>query len=203
MSIFCIKYMREESSQQTDEEITCLIQSGKIEFFEILIERYEDKIRRYSRKFLSDHEDINDVSQDIFIKAYKNIQSFDAKRKFSSWLYRIAHNELINALSKKKKRPLPLFNLDIFLPHYFHAQNNLGQELNRQQTGEIIDKYLAQLESKYREPIVLYYFENLGYQEIADVLQIPISTVGIRLKRAKEKIKKIFEKLGYKSPHLF
>lgn len=189
--------MREDISQQTDEEIIRFVQSGKIEFFGILIERYEDKIRRYSRKFLSDQENINDVLQDIFIKAYKNIQSFDAKRKFSSWLYRIAHNELINALKKGKKNPLPLFDLDIFFPHYFHDKNILDQEINQRQMGEIIDKCLAQLELKYREPIILYYFEGLSYKEISDVMQIPISTIGIRIKRAKETMRQICKKLRY------
>jgi len=188
--------MREDVSQKKDEEITRLIQSGKIEFFDILIERYEEKIKRYSRKFLSDHEDINDVLQDIFIKAYKNIQSFDTKRKFSSWLYRIAHNELVNALKKNKKKSLSLFDLDVLFPHFFQ-DNNLNQEINQKDTKETIEKCLDKLEFKYREPIILYYFEGLSYQEIADILQIPVSTVGIRIKRAKEKIKSICKRLGY------
>jgi len=186
--------MGENTSQKKDEEIVSLIQSGKIEFFDILIERYEAKIKRYSRKFLSDHEDINDVLQNIFIKAYKNIQSFNTKRKFSSWFYRIAHNELVNALKKKSKNPLPLFNLDTFLPQYFYDKNNLEQDLSQQQMREIVNKCLDKLEPKYKEPIILYYFENLSYQEIADILEIPISTVGIRIKRAKEKMKKFIKK---------
>lgn len=188
--------MREGLSQQKDEEIVRVIQSGKIEFFGILIERYEDKIRRYSRKFLYDYEDINDVLQDIFIKTYKNIQSFDTKKKFSSWLYRIAHNELINKLKKRKKKILPLFDLDVFLPHGLH-DNTLEQSINRHDVHNMIDKCLNQLELKYLEPIILYYLEELTYKEIADVMQIPISTVGIRIKRAKEIMKKICKKLGY------
>ena len=180
-----------------DEEIALLIQSGKVDFFDFLIERYENKIRRYSRKFLSDYEDINDILQDIFIKAYKNIRSFDAKRKFSPWLYRIAHNELVNALKKKKRNPLPLLNLDVFFPQYF-SDNSLNQQIDRQDMREIIDKCLDKLELKYREPIILYYFEELNYKEIADVMQIPISTVGIRIKRAKKIMRSICKKLGYK-----
>lgn len=189
--------MREDLSQQADEEIIRLVQSGKIEFFGILIDRYESKIKRYGRKFLSDNEDINDVLQDIFIKAYINIQGFDTKRKFSSWLYRIAHNELINALKKRKKKTLPLFDLDIFFPQYIHDNNNFDRQIERQEMQKIIDKCLDKLEFKYREPILLYYFEGLSYKEIADVLQIPISTVGIRIKRAKDVMKSILKKLGY------
>jgi len=186
-----------EGVSQKDEELALLVQSGKIDFFDFLIERYENKIRRYSRKFLSDYEDINDVLQDIFIKAYKNIQSFDAKRKFSPWLYRLAHNELINALKKKKKNPLPLFDLDVFFPQHLSDNNGFGEQIERGEMSELINKCLVRLEPKYREPVILYYFEGLSYKDIADVMQIPISTVGIRIKRAKEIMRTICKKLGY------
>jgi len=184
--------MVQEKDQQSDEEIVAQIQLGGVDLFGVLIERYEKKMMRYARKFLSDSEDIKDVIQEVFIKAYKNIKSFDTKRKFSTWLYRIAHNELINVF--KKRKTLPLFDSDVFLPHNLH-DNNLVQQIDRQDMREMIDKCLDQLEPKYRETIVLYYFEELSYKEIADTMQIPISTVGIRIKRAKEKMKSIYEKL--------
>ena len=184
--------MVQEKDQQSDEEIVAQIQLGGVDLFGVLIERYEKKMMRYARKFLSDSEDIKDVIQEVFIKAYKNIKSFDTKRKFSTWLYRIAHNELINVF--KKRKTLPLFDSDVFLPHNLH-DNNLVQQIDRQDMREMIDKCLDQLEPKYRETIVLYYFEELSYKEIADTMQIPISTVGIRIKRGKEKMKSIYEKL--------
>lgn len=186
--------MKQEKPQLSDERIAALVQKGDIDLFRILIQRYKEKMTRYARKFLYNKEDINDIIQEVFIKTYINIQSFDVKRKFSSWLYRIAHNELINAI--KKKRTLPLFDLDVFLPYELH-DNTLKQEIARQDMYKIIDKCLNQLEPKYREPIILHYFEELSYKEIADVMQIPISTVGIRIKRAKEMMKSIFNKSKY------
>src|SRR5437667_12088116 len=107
-----------DQPEQKDEELASLIQSGKIEFFSILMGRYEAKILRYASKFLYNKDDAQDAVQEIFTKVYVNIQSFDSKRKFSPWLYRLAHNELINTLSKNRHRSfLPLFDLDIFLPH--------------------------------------------------------------------------------------
>ena len=187
--------MEQDISQQNDEEIAHLVQSGKTELFGVLVDRYESRMKRYARKFLSDNEDINDVLQEIFIKTYANIQSFDAKRKFSTWLYRIAHNELVNTL-KKKKRILPLFDLDVFLPYDLH-DNKLLQQINHQDTQKMLDKCLDQLKPKYREPIILFYLEGLSYKEIAEVIRVPISTVGIRIKRAKNIMKSIFNKLGY------
>ncbi len=188
--------MRQDVSEETDEEIVRLIQTSSFEFFDVLIKRYETKMGRYARKFLSDNEDISDVLQDIFIKSYRNIQSFDVKRKFSSWLYRIAHNELVNALKKKKKKTLPLFNLDIFLPQHLY-DNSLNQQIDLKDIQETIDKCLDKLELKYREPLILYYFEGMNYKEIADVMQIPISTVGVRIKRAKEIMRPILKSLKY------
>ena len=189
--------MEESVSRLKDEEIVQLIQSGKIGLFGILINRYEIKIGRYARKFIFDKEDISDVLQDVFIKTYTNIQSFDTNRKFSSWLYRIAHNELVNALKKQKKQTLPFFDLDTFFPYDFFDHDNINQKIDRQEMEKTIDQCLSQLEIKYREPIVLYYLEELTYEEIADVMQIPVSTVGVRIRRAKKIIKPILKKLGY------
>ena len=133
----------------SDEEIANFIQSGKSDYFRILIERYEDKMKRYARKFLANREDIEDVIQEVFIKVYKNIQSFDIKRRFSSWIYRIAHNELVNALSKKKKI-LPIFDLDVFLP-YSLSSKSLEKEIEEKDLKDIIDKCLSSLE-KYSRP---------------------------------------------------
>jgi RNA polymerase sigma-70 factor, ECF subfamily len=189
--------MEEPASLLKDEEIVQLIQSGKVGLFGILINRYESKIGRYARKFIFDKEDISDVLQDIFIKTYTNIQSFDTKRKFSSWLYRIAHNELVNAIKKRKKQTLPFFDLDTFFPYDFFDRDNVNQRIDNQETEKAINQCLGKLEPKYREPIVLYYLEELTYEEIADIMQIPTSTVGVRIKRAKKIMKSFFKKTGY------
>ena len=89
--------------QQTDEEIAAAVQGGDSEAFGLLVQRYEQKLLRYGSKFLISGEDPKDLLQDIFIKAYANIQSFDARRVFSPWMYRIAHNEFINAGKKRWK----------------------------------------------------------------------------------------------------
>ena len=188
--------MEQKTSSRSDEEIAALIQKGDIDCFGILINRYKAKMMRYARKFLSDSEDVGDIVQEIFIKVYVNIQSFDIERKFSSWLYRIAHNELVNALKKRKKSVLPLFDLDTFLPISLR-DDSLREDIGKKDIKMMIDKCLDRLKPKYREPIILYYLEELTYREIAEVMRIPISTVGIRIKRAKEKMRSIFKKLGY------
>ncbi len=175
--------------QKTDEEIAAQVQRGDTEPFRELAERYETKITRYARRFLSHNQDIEDLVQDVFIKAYENIQSFNTKMKFSPWLYRIAHNEFVNALRKKSRLPLYSFDFDTLLPHPL-AKETADDKANEREIKNTLDKWLNKLSPKYREPLVLYYFEELGYQEIAEVLHIPVSTVGVRLNRGKNILKK-------------
>lgn len=188
--------MGQEWQDKKDEEIVKLIQSGRVELFKLLIKRYEGKIGRYARKFLYNRDDINDVLQEIFIKTYINIKSFDTARKFSPWIYRIAHNELVNALKKNKKKLLPLLDLDIFLPYNISREDSFNKENDLRDIKKIINRCLDQLEPKYREPIVLYYVEGQSYKEIADIMQIPVSTVGVRIKRGKQAMKDIYKKLN-------
>jgi RNA polymerase sigma-70 factor, ECF subfamily len=176
--------------EQKDEEIVLKVQSGQIDYFELLVLRYEEKIKRYGKKFLSGYEDIEDIVQQIFLKAYINIQSFDPSRKFSSWLYRIAHNEFINAIKKKKKEPLPFFDPDVILPHPL-SKEPADKGILQYEAKNIINNCLNKLNPKYREVIVLYYFEDMGYKDISDILHIPVSTIGVRIKRAKNIMKKL------------
>ena len=92
--------------EKSDEELVRLVQKKRTDVFSILVKRYEHKLSRYGKRFLFDYENIEDAVQDIFIKAYINIQSFDASKKFSPWVYRIAHNHFINIIKKSKREPL-------------------------------------------------------------------------------------------------
>ncbi len=179
-------------SEKTDEEIAVLVQRGNVQAFGILVDRYEGKMRRYAKKFISDREDAKDLAQEVFMKAYTNIQSFDVERRFSPWIYRIAHNEFVNALKKKLSEKIFPFDLDLFFPHPA-AQETADGESYRLETKRMMDECLNKLSPKYREPLVLYYYEEMGYKEIADILQIPISTVGVRIQRGKGMLKSFIE----------
>jgi RNA polymerase sigma-70 factor (ECF subfamily) len=94
----------------TDEAVAREIQKGNNMLLGVIIDRYEKKLTRYIGKFTSNTDNINDLVQDVFIKCYTNIQSFDTKQKFSSWIYRIAHNESVNFLKKKITSLFLVFN---------------------------------------------------------------------------------------------
>jgi RNA polymerase sigma-70 factor (ECF subfamily) len=175
--------------ETTDEKIALRVQNGDVEAFSLLVGRYEKKITRYARKFLSHPDDIKDIVQDVFVKAYVNIKSFDTKRRFSPWIYRIAHNEFVNALKKRKSEKLSFIDFDVLLPHPV-AKESADSDIDRIDLRRLLDGCLQNLPVKYREPLILYYFEEMSYREIADVLRLPVSTVGIRLQRGKSLLKK-------------
>ena len=182
------------TSLLTDEAIAVQVQEGNTSAFGLLVERFEAKMIRYGRRFLFGHEDCEDLVQEIFLKAYVNMQGFDAKRRFSPWLYRIAHNEFLNAIKKKGREPVPFFDPDALFPHPISKETADGN-LQKEEMKTALDRCLHELDPKYREPLVLYYFEDLDYQTIGQVLRLPVSTVGVRIKRGKAALQKIHSQI--------
>jgi RNA polymerase sigma-70 factor (ECF subfamily) len=178
--------------EQSDEAIVLLVQGGNLSAFKTLIDRYDSKMMRYAKRFLFGYDDAQDALQEIFIKAYRNIKSFDTRRRFSPWLYRIAHNEFINIIKKKGREPLSFFDPDTIFPHPI-STHFADTEIKERELRESLEKSLDKLPAKYREPIVLFYFEEMDYKQIATIMQIPISTVGIRIRRGKILLQKIHD----------
>ena len=189
----------EKDISQTDEQIAASVQKGQKEAFGILMDRYERKLFSYGRKFLTGQDNIEDVVQEVFIKTYRNIKSFDTSQKFSPWIYRIAHNTFVNALRKNAKSPLRFFDFDTFTAHPVY-EDAMPAEREQQRVNGVIDRGLDKLSPEYREIIILYYIQNLSYKEIADILHIPIGTVSVRLLRAKKTLKK-FVPNEQQNPH--
>jgi len=184
-------------SSKTDGEIALEVQKGDVDAFGVLIERYESKLARYGKKFLFNSDDSKDLLQEIFIKAYMNIKSFDVTREFSPWIYRIAHNEFINAIRKRNSFPVFSFDFDTLLPHLI-SKESADKKYNEQEIREALNGSLEKIDLKYREPLVLYYFEEMDYQKISEILKIPVSTVGVRLSRGKAMLRKIIEEKDFK-----
>jgi len=181
-----------EISERNDEEVATQVQKGDIESFRILVERYEPKMTRYAKRFFFDGDEGKDLVQEVFIKAYVNIQSFDTSRRFSPWIYRIAHNEFVNNIKKRQKERenVSIFDFDVLFPHLI-AKETADDGFNKAEVKGMLERSLNTLNPKYREPLVLYYFDDMDYREIADILHIPISTVGVRLQRGRAMLKKI------------
>lgn len=178
--------------EETDEMVVLRVRAGDKEAFGVLILRYETKLLRYARKFLLFNETGEDLVQDVFIKAYVNLNSFNAEKRFSPWLYRIAHNEFINELKRRGRAPLPFFDTDTIFPHPVANETSDGPTQDAE-TKRMLDAVIGELSPKYREPLLLCFFEEMSYEDIADVLQIPTSTVGVRIKRGKDRLRDLYE----------
>lgn len=175
----------------SDEELSELVKKNDERAFALIIDRYQAKLIRYGRKFLSDGSDIEDMVQNVFVKTYRNIRSFDSARKFSPWIYRIAHNVFVNAIRDRSRDPIVSLDLDALTSHPIDESKI---EAEAKETVKVeVGAGLGKLPSAYREIMTLYYFEELDYQAIADILHIPVGTVGVRLRRARGMLKKYFD----------
>jgi RNA polymerase sigma-70 factor (ECF subfamily) len=178
---------------ESDEILAARAQNGDTQAFGTLVERYEQKLLRYGRKFISRPEDIEDIVQTAFMSSYQNIRSFDVRQRFSPWMYRIAHNAFVNALRKNTNSFITI-DFDTFISHPVY-DDPAQKEREVGEMRSMIDKGLEQLSAKYREVLILYYLEEMPYKDIATVLQVPVSTVGVRITRAKKELKTIYEKM--------
>jgi RNA polymerase sigma-70 factor (ECF subfamily) len=178
----------------SDTDIVKKVQNGDVEAFGELVIRYEKKIDRYLSKFLYVSEDAEDILQDVFLKVYSNIQSFDTTQPFSPWIYRIAHNEAINFLKKRKPASFSLFDVDVLFPHPI-AKEETHTETEKELTKKMLDKSMDKLDIKYKEVLLLYFYEDMSYKEISQTLHIPVSSVGVRITRGKEKLEKIIQEI--------
>lgn len=186
--------MAEITQKETDEELALSLQQGVQSALSDLIDRYQDKMFRYAKRFFNDKEDAQDLVQDVFLKVYVNINSFDTRAKFSSWIYRIAHNTFVNKIAWKSIRRTISLDADEIFTLQIPSVENVERESIKREEKEEMEKHLELLDEKYRTPLILFFYQDLSYEEISEVLKIPINTVGIRILRGKEKLKKHLSK---------
>ena len=166
------------------------------QYFYCLMKRYEEKLTNYVRRFtyLSD-DDIADIIEDSFINAYQHLNDCDCNLKFSSWLYRIVHNQAINFIKKyKQSLKIEMTDSDDNFIDWLVADTNIEKETITLHFNDYIKTILEKLKPEYKEVLVLKFFEDKDYQEISDILQKPMGTVATLLSRAKIQFKEIYEK---------
>ncbi len=183
----------------SDKEWVRLSLKDKENFYH-LMKKYEPKLLRYIRRMTNvGRQESEDILQDIFIKVYRKLAEYDHSFKFSSWIYRIAHNEIIDHYHKnkawKKASRMNIDNKDVqqLLKLYSGQQDVESRYISRENT-ENIGRVLDQLPEKYREVLVLHYLEEKKYREISDILRKPPGTVATLINRAKSKFRQIAEK---------
>lgn len=177
-----------------DEEIVQSILKGNTERFSILIEQYQAKIYSTAYYYTQNQEDARDITQEVFIKAYNSLQGFKHGAAFSTWLYRIAVNRCIDWNRKKKCLTISSFINDEGdeINPLEQLQDNDGSPEDiflRQALAKEVQEIVGSLPEIYSTVLILYYFEDISPQQIAEILNVPKKTVDTRLFRGKSLLK--------------
>jgi len=166
---------------------------GELPAFEKLVSRYQNKILGYSARMLNDHEEAEDVAQEVFIKAHRSLHSFRGDASFSTWIYRIATNLCIDRIRAKKRRPQQAYSLD---EPFDKEEDKGGREiadfsgepgraLEREELRRRVREVMAEMPEKMRTILIMCDMQGMAYEEIAKVLDCPIGTVKSRLFHAR------------------
>lgn len=179
----------------TDQQLVARVQAGDKRAFDLLVLKYQHKIAGLVSRFIKDTDEVQDVTQEAFIKAYKALGNFRGDSQFYTWLYRIAINTAKNYLVARNRRP-PGTDIDVSDAVHFEGQtalkDNASPERNlmTEQLQDVVNSSIRQLPEDLRSALTLREFDGLSYEEIADVMNCPVGTVRSRIFRAREAIDK-------------
>jgi len=187
-------------AENTDKELVKRVQKGDLAAFDMLFSRYQTKIVNLISRYVRDNEEVQDVAQEAFIKAYRALPRFRGDSAFYTWLYRIAINTAKNHLVARSRRP-PSVDVDVDDADFRDDADMLRESedpesaLARDQLRETIDTALQDLPDDLRSALTLREFDGLSYEQIAQVLDCPVGTVRSRIFRAREFVDQRIEPL--------
>jgi RNA polymerase sigma-70 factor, ECF subfamily len=184
----------------TDGELIETAISGREDSFEELVRRYQRPITNYVYRMLSDYDASLDVTQEVFIKVYNSLARYSSDYKFSTWLYRIAHNAAIDYMRRHSvnEQSIEAENADgSYQLQIESPRPTPEQERERSEWRTEIESVVKCLPSVYRELIMLRHAQDLSYDEIAEITNLPLGTVKNRLFRAREMMREIFVERGF------
>ena len=180
--------------REVDQQLVERTQRGDKHAYELLVVKYQRRLARLISRFVRDAAEVEDVTQEAFIKAYRALPSFRGESAFYTWLYRIGINTAKNyLLALKRRAPTSTqFNVDeaegFDEAELLHEVSTPENELMSKQVVEVVNSSLQQLPDDLRTALTLREIEGLSYEEIADVMDCPIGTVRSRIFRAREAI---------------
>ena len=192
--------MTEIKGEATDQQLVVRVQEGDKRAFDLLVLKYQLKVHAIVSRFVRDTDEVADVVQEAFIKAYRALPKFRGESQFYTWLYRIAVNTAKNYLVSRSRRP-PGSDVDIDDAEYYSGSEYLKDlgtpenQLFRDELESVIVKSIAELPEDLRTAVTLREYEGLSYEEIAEIMECPVGTVRSRIFRARESIDAVVGKL--------
>lgn len=175
----------------TDYEIVKECLKGNKDAFSEIVSRYKNLVFSKVYNAIGNYEDTLDLSQEIFVKIYKNLERYDPDYSFSTWVIRIAVNHTIDYMRKNKIKTVPIEESEY---NIHHTAVSPEQEYLKREDREKLNSAIDSLSDKYRLPLVMYYSQGMKYAEIAEVLNIPLTKVKNRIYRARRMLKMDLER---------
>ena len=187
----------------SDAEVVARAREGRQEAFREIVVRYERPIYSLVARMLQDPAAAEDLAQEVFIKAFRRLDTYDPQRKLSSWLFKIAHNTTIDYLRRHTPDTVPLEEekddgrggLAAVLAD--GSSENPALAAERRDMARSLERAIARLRPEYRESVVMFYLEGASYQEICEVTGLPLGTVKTNLHRARKELAQSMSDLGW------
>jgi RNA polymerase sigma-70 factor (ECF subfamily) len=192
--------MARMGEQNPDQALVARVQRGDKHAFDLLVRKYQHRIMKVLSRYLHDQEDVLDIAQESFIKAYRALPTFRGDSAFYTWLYRIAINTAKNHLVSQSRRPTQGL-VDSQEAEQYESATELQENATpehialKDEIGRVINKAFEELPDDLRTAITLRELEGLSYEEIAEAMSCPVGTVRSRIFRAREAIDKKLEPL--------
>jgi RNA polymerase sigma factor (sigma-70 family) len=178
--------MGTENSLSSDKAIVTKILSGNTRDFAVIVKSTEKLVTQIVRKMTVNQDDQKDLVQDIYLKVYQNLSSFQYKSKLSTWIANIAYNTTINYLQKKK---IPILDIEANPESKSALSENMEIEIFKKETLEILNIELNKLSPLYKTLLTLYHLEELSNREISAITELPEGTIKSYLYRARKILK--------------
>lgn len=177
----------EKEEQLSDIELVKRAQKGDTEAFSELVRKYQTVVYNLAYRFMRDKDLAEDMAQESFVKAYKHLSGFRGDCAFATWLYRVTCTVCITELNRRKKRGE--VELQPNIPETGYEENHSDKEI-----AEKIRECVVLLPPKYATVITLYYLNGMSYEEIADIMDIPVGTLKTWMFRARKQLRRIVDR---------
>lgn len=178
-----------------DEDLIQNYLQGDERSFEILVKRYLKPIYRFIYQYVSNSQNAEDLTQEVFLKVWRFIKKFDFDRKFKTWIFTIAKNTTLDFLKKKKDLPFSVFSNErgqtIIDEKIFDSDFDFEKIIERKDLAQRLNLIIKKIPLIYREILFLYYFDGFNFREIAEILNQPLNTIKSRHRRAIIILKKL------------
>ncbi len=186
----------------SDQQLIAQALRGSEAAYREIVERYQQPVLGLLLRIVRDRGLAEDLAQETFIKAFRALGSFQAGRKFSSWLFKIAHNSAIDALRRRRLQTVPLETADPEAPDLLGTLPASGIDapetlLRGRDLGEALAAAIGELRPDYRSVVQLRFVEGLAYEEISQVMDLPLGTVKTHLHRARKRLVQILSNQGW------